>query len=125
MNSVNLMGRVTGGVELQYTILGDPVCPFELSVYKTETLLSQIPRVAWGELAEEICKNIRAGDHVGVSGFLEMQNTWDENGDLQRRLAVNATALYNNRHGLHAYGRVPTDLATGTSTNVDDEDIPF
>lgn len=83
MNSVNLMGRLCGDIELKTTQNGSICTNFSLAVdrYANGNKTTDFIRcVAWGKTAENIGKFFHKGDMLAVSGSIKTGSYTDRNG---------------------------------------------
>lgn len=81
MNSVNLIGRLTKAIEVNYTQSGLAVASFSLAVnrpFKNQETGQQeadfIQCVAWREKAENLAKMTAKGSLVGITGRIQTRN---------------------------------------------------
>ncbi len=83
MNKVTLIGRLTRDPDLKYLATTNiAVCNFTLAVnrkYKKDKgqQADFIPCEAWDNQAENICKYLRKGSQIGVSGRIQTKS-WDD-----------------------------------------------
>lgn len=98
MNSVNVIGRVGGEIELRYTPSGKAVAEINLAVddgwgenKKTVWLVV----VIWGATAELAARSVNKGDRLGITGRLS-QDEWEDkqNGKKQRKTKVTCEAMH-------------------------------
>ena len=90
MNSVNLIGYVTGGIELRYTANGNPVANFGIATnrryrqgeeVKQETTFVDL--VAFNRTAEIAKEYLGKGRPVAIEGRLRFR-TWETEGGAKR-----------------------------------------
>lgn len=144
MNSVNIIGRVGGDIELRYTPSGKAVVQLTLAVddgWGENKKTAWIGVTIWGATAELAKKAVRKGDRLGIAGRLS-QEEWDdkETGKKQRKTKVTCESMdllepkrddaAQSRHSeqLPQGRRMPPGMPPAPpeqSTNHDDEDIPF
>ena len=90
MNSVNLMGYVTGGIELRYTANGNPVANFGIATnrrYRQGEEMKQeatfVDLVAFNRTAEIAKEYLGKGRPVAIDGRLRFR-TWETGGGAKR-----------------------------------------
>lgn len=88
MNKIILLGRITKDPELKKTeSTGTSYVKFDIAVdrkYKSDEANSDvdfIPIVAWSKQAEVICKYLKKGDCITLSGRLSVNNYLDKDGN--------------------------------------------
>ena len=130
MNSVNLLGYLTGDVELRYTQNGNPVANFGLAVnrrfrqgedVKQET--TYVDLVAFNRTAEIADEYLGKGRPVAIEGRLRYR-TWETEGGAKRsKLEV----VVNQLHLLPRNGKNGTGAETGAEEfdGSIPEEIPF
>lgn len=141
MNSVNLIGRVGGDVELRYTPSGKAVAQLTLAVddgWGENKKTAWIGVTLWGATAELAKKAVRKGDRLGIAGRLS-QEEWDdkETGKKQRKTKVTCDSMHllepkrddsgQPRHQLPPGRREPAGMppAPPIDESNQDDDIPF
>lgn len=67
-----MIGRVGADPELKTTQSGKSVCSFNLAV-KSRDKTNWIKLVFWNNLAEVVAKYIRKGEHLGVTGEINVR----------------------------------------------------
>jgi single-strand DNA-binding protein len=97
MNSVNIIGRVGGDIELRYTPSGKAVAQLTLAVddgWGENKKTAWIGVTIWGATAELANKAVRKGDRLGIAGRLS-QEEWDdkETGKKQRKTKVTCESM--------------------------------
>lgn len=144
LNTVTLMGRLTGDVELRTTTSGKSVATFTIAVDRPYTKQGEekkadFPKiVAWENTADFVAKYFRKGSMIALRGELQTRNYEDKNGNKRTATEVVAREVSfcgsKNESAPIAAG---TDLnqfsAPGTYTMPvpdyeeigDDEDLPF
>lgn len=116
MNSLSIIGRLTGEYELKYTPSGKPVGNFSIAIndgFGENEHTSFFNVVTFGAAAERHGKYIGKGSQVGITGSIK-QERWEKDG--KKHSMVKITALKIDY------------LSSATITKeVDeaDEDIPF
>ena len=91
LNKVVLAGRLTADPELKQTQNGISMCSFSIAVNRRfrregEQNTDFINCKAWRNIAEFICKYLRKGSSVCVTGSIQSSNWTDSNG--QKRYSV-------------------------------------
>ena len=88
MNKIILLGRITKNPELKKTeSTGTSYVKFDIAgdrKYKSDEVNSDvdfIPIVAWSKQAEVICKYLKKGDCITLSGRLSVNNYLDKEGN--------------------------------------------
>ena len=87
MNSVCLMGRLTGDPELKTTPTGVDVTSFSVAVDRSYTPKGQekqtdfINCVAWRNTAEFITRYFHKGQRIALQGSLQMRSYTDRDGN--------------------------------------------
>ena len=130
MNSVNLIGYVTGGIELRYTANGNPVANFGIATnrrYRQGEEVKQkatfVDLVAFNRTAEIAKEYLGKGRPVAIEGRLRFR-TWETEGGAKRsKLEV----VVNQLHLMPRNGKD----GNGSENAVEDfdgtvpEEIPF
>ena len=83
MNSVNIIGRITGEPELRYTTSNIPVLSFRIAwnkKYRDKEESHFFNVVAWRNNAEFIRNHFGKGDLIGISGRLQ-QRSYEKDGE--------------------------------------------
>lgn len=98
MNSVNIIGRVGGEVDIRYTTSGKAVAQLTLAVddgWGENKKTAWIGVTLWGATAELAKKAVRKGDRLGIAGRLS-QEEWDdkETGKKQRKTKVTCDSMF-------------------------------
>ena len=73
MNKVFLIGRITKDLELRKTATGKSVCKFSLAVNRmgTDSGVDYPNCVAWGNLADNLCRYQKKGNQIAVDGRIQ------------------------------------------------------
>jgi len=143
MNSVNIIGRVGGEVELRFTPSGKAVAQLTLAVddgWGENKKTAWIGVTLWGPTAELAKKAVRKGDRLGIAGRLS-QEEWDdkETGKKQRKTKVTCDSMHllepkrddagqgQPREQMPPGRRVPPGMppAPPAQPAHEEEDIPF
>lgn len=140
MNSVNIIGRVGGEIELRYTPSGKAVAALTLAVddgFGENKKTAWIGVTLWGATAECASKYVRKGDRLGISGRLS-QEEWEDKatGKKQRKTKVtceNMHLLTDKRSDGDVEPQPPRHQPVGmppappaTNSNEDEEEnLPF
>ena len=130
MNSVNLIGYVTGGIELRYTANGNPVANFGMATnrryrqgeeVKQETTFVDL--VAFNRTAEIAKEYLGKGRPVAIEGRLRFR-TWETEGGAKRsKLEVVVNQLHlMPRNGKDGNG---SENAAEDFDGTIPEEIPF
>jgi len=100
MNTIVLMGRLTGAPELRHTANQVPVVSFTLAVDRDYTPKGQekqtdfINIVAWRQLAEFVAKYFDKGQRMALMGTLQMRKFTDKEGNNRTAFEVIAEHIY-------------------------------
>ena len=130
MNSVNLMGYVTGDIELRYTANGNPVANFGIALnrryYQGEEMKQEttfVDLVAFNRTAEIADTYLGKGRPVTIEGRLRYR-TWETEGGAKRsKLEVVVNQLHlMPRNGKNGNGS--ENAAEDFDGTIPDE-IPF
>lgn len=141
MNSVNIIGRVGGDIDLRFTPSGKAVAQLTLAVddgWGENKKTAWIGVTIWGATAELAKKAVRKGDRLGIAGRLS-QEEWDdkETGKKQRKTKVTCDSMFliepkrddagQPRQQLPPGRREPAGMppAPPAQPTHEDEDIPF
>ena len=146
MNSICLMGRLTGDPELKTTQNGVSVTSFSVAVdraYRSKDQERQtdfINCVAWRNTAEFICRYFQNGQRIALQGSLQSRSYTDKNGNNRTvfEVVVDNAFFAESKSGATAPrtdSQVPTyneaAPAFSTAANGDfeeivtDDDLPF
>ena len=96
MNKVTLLGRLTKDPELRYTSSGIATASFTIAVNRNYKNAEGgydadfIPVIVWRGLAEMLCKHLKKGARVAVSGRIQTRS-YDGN-DGQKRYVTEVVA---------------------------------
>ena len=130
MNSVQLFGYLTSGVEMRYTPQGSPVANFGLAInrrYRQDDELKQettfVDLTAFNRTAEVANDYLAKGRPVMIEGRLRYR-TWETEGGAKRsklEVVVNRLHLVP-RNGKNGDGNGPGEL---DGSIPEDGDIPF
>ena len=135
MNSVNLIGYLTGDVELRYTANGNPVANFGIALnrryrqgeeVKQETTFVDL--VAFNRTAEIANEYLGKGRPVGIEGRLRYRAWETETGQKRSKLEVLVNQLHLMPRGNGKNGNGAESGAgefDGTIPTPEDSDIPF
>lgn len=127
MNSVNLMGYVTGDIELRYTANGNPVANFGMALnrryrqgeeVKQETTFVDL--VAFNKTAEIAEKYLGKGRPVTIEGRLRYRSWETEGGAKRSKLEV----VVNQLHLHPRNGKNGSDSDSSVQEEIPEE-IPF
>ncbi|MCZ0952929.1 MAG: single-stranded DNA-binding protein [Rhodospirillaceae bacterium] len=126
MNSVNLIGYVTGGIELRYTANGNPVANFGMATnrrYRQDEEVKQettfVDLVAFNRTAEIAKEFLGKGRPVAIEGRLRYR-TWEtELGQKRSKLEV----VVNQLHLMPRNGKDGNDAQAPVEESP--EEIPF
>ena len=130
MNSVNLMGHVTGEIDLRYTANGNPVANFGMATnrrYRQGEEMKQettyIDLVAFNRTAEIAHEYLGKGRPVAIEGRLRYR-TWETEGGAKRsKLEVVVNQLHlMPRNGKNDNG---SETVAEDFDGVIPEEIPF
>ena len=133
MNQISIIGRTTRDIEMRKTQSGMSVIKFTVAVDRNskDGGTDFIPVSAFGNLADAICKFVRKGDFIGISGHLKIDTK--ETSDGRRTffdvVADRVTFLGNKRQQNVAQGEsgIPQEAKQQWSEglSIDDEMLPF
>lgn len=100
LNHIAIMGRLTRDPELRQTGSGKSVANFSVAVdrdFKNESGEKEtdfIDCVAWRHTADFVCKYMKKGSMVVVSGRLQIRPWEDESGNKRRSAEIVADNVY-------------------------------
>lgn len=120
LNSISLIGRITTDPELKTTPSESRVTSFCLAVARDfvkqgeERQTDFIDCVAWNNTADVICRYLRKGSSVGVTGRLQTRSYEDRDGNRRKSTEV----VIQNVSFIER--KTESDLI-----EVDDDDLPF
>lgn len=127
MNTVHLLGRLTGDPELRQTPSGTSVASFSVAVNRIgkDNGTDFIRCVAWRESGESIARYFTKGKPIVVAGRLRTESYKDKQGNSRSRTEV----------VVDRWEFVPADKASNSSVDVDPgedfqevgglDDLPF
>jgi len=96
VNSVVLVGRLTGDAELKYTKEGTAVCKFSLAnnfyAGKDKEGVGFFDVTVWGKSAEALHPYLVKGKRIAVQGELR-QERWEKDGQKQSRVGITAQSI--------------------------------
>ena len=126
MNSVQLMGYVTGGIELRHTANGNPVANFGIATnrrYRQGDEVKQestfVDLVAFSRTAEIAKEFLGKGRPVAIEGRLRYR-TWETEGGAKRSKLV---VVVNQLHLMPRNGSNGNDAEAPVDESL--EEIPF
>lgn len=95
MNKCIEIGRLTRDIELRQTTAGTPVCSFTLAVprRKKEQGTNFIDCVAFGITAEIMERYTHKGSKICVSGYINVREYTDKNGNKRKAVELNADEI--------------------------------
>lgn len=139
LNSVNILGRLTGIPEIAYTGKEIPYTRFRLAVerdYKDaegNRVCDYINCIAWRQTAQFIHKYFTKGQLIAISGRLESTNWTDGEGNPRYKMELRVLSAYfagSNRSeaGSAAPGSQEEDLPPAPDDYAvldSDEQLPF
>lgn len=132
LNSVNLMGHVTGGIELRYTPNGNPVANFGVALnrryrqgeeVREETTFVDL--VAFNRTAEVAKEFLGKGRPVTIEGRLRFRAWETELGQKRSKLEVVVNQLHLMPRNNGKNGSSSADESEGAVPPADDSDVPF
>lgn len=143
MNSVNIIGRVGGDIELRHTPSGKAVAQLTLAVddgFGENKKTAWIGVTLWGATAECASRYVRKGDRLGITGRLS-QEEWEDKatGKKQRKTKVTCQDMHLLTDKRSDGGVAPSPPqpprrqppgmppapTAATSYQDEDEDLPF
>jgi single-strand DNA-binding protein len=97
---VTLIGNLTADPTLRQTTGGASVTQFSIAVSRSwknksdqwEEETSYFDIVAWSELADNVCRSLKKGNRIIVSGRLEQQS-WTKDGEKRSKVVLIADDL--------------------------------
>jgi len=134
LNSVNIMGHVTGDIEVRYSPDGRPVASFGVALnrryrqgedVKQETTFVDL--VAFNRTAEIAKEFLGKGRPVTIEGRLRYRAWETELGQKRSKLevVVNQLHLLPRNNGKNGNGGSGADELDGAVPPADDADVPF
>jgi len=140
VNRVILIGRVTRDIELRYTQNNQAVASFNIATNRTymdqqtsewKELVSFIPIVLWGKLAENISNRLKKGVAVCVEGRLQSRTYETSKGDKRTQVEVIADRIQvmskqdKQLENDEQNQNIKKDSNWDVEENINEEDIPF
>lgn len=134
MNSVNLLGRVCGDLELKTTTTGVSVTSFTLAVDRSYTPKGQerktdfINCVAWRSTAEFITRYFRKGQRMAVTGELQQRTYTTDDGKKRSVYEVVVDGAFFCESKAEPSVEMVAAMSGNGFTDVDiavDEELPF
>ncbi len=141
VNRVMLIGRITKDLELRYTQSNQAVVSFNIAmtrVYKDQQtsewkeLVSFIPIVLWGKLAESISTRVKKGTAVCVDGRLQSRSYETSKGEKRTLVEVVADRIQvmskqdkQVENSEEQNQNLKKDSNWDVEENINEEDIPF
>lgn len=137
INNVVLTGRLVKDPELRKTGSGMSVCSFSIAVEdgrkdsEGEKIVYFIGIVAWGKLAEVVCKYTKKGNTVGIVGRLTQRKYTNRQGSEVNTLEVIASnvELMESKNGGHPQEEEEAEgepVSKNTEqVAVNEDDLPF
>ena len=152
INNVTLVGRLTKDIELKYTPANQAVAQFTLAVNRTfknangERETDFINCVIWRQAAENLANWAKKGALIGITGRIQVRNYENQQGQrvyVTEVIADNFQMLEsrNQQQGQQQtqpqqqqakrksstpdFGRDSDPFVGGTTTSLNDDDLPF
>lgn len=139
LNSVCIMGRLTGDPQARMTQTGYPVCNFTVAcnrppVAGRDNVADFIDAVAWRNTADFVCKHFGKGDPIIVQGRLQTRNWQDQHGNNRKAVEILVDTVHfcgsKNKGNTTGGGTADTNgymtpPAGNDLQEVQDEDMPF
>lgn len=133
MNQISIIGRTTRDIEMRKTQSGMSVIKFTVAVDRNskDGGTDFIPVTAFGNLADAICKFVRKGDFIGISGHLKIdtKDTSDGRRTFFDVVADRVTFLGSKKQQNIAQSDsgIPQEAKQqwNEEISVDDSDLPF
>ena len=97
MNSVNIIGRIGGEIELRHTPSGKAVAEINLAVddgWGENKKTVWIGVTLWGATAELAARALTKGDRVGITGRLSQDEWVGNDGKKQRKTKVTCESMH-------------------------------
>ena len=97
MNSVNIIGRIGGEIELRHTPSGKAVAEINLAVddgWGENKKTVWIGVTLWGATAELAARALAKGDRVGITGRLSQDEWVGNDGKKQRKTKVTCESMH-------------------------------
>lgn len=132
MNAVNICGRTTKDIELRKTPAGSSIVKFTVAVSRNGGDVADfIPVTAFGNLADAICKFVRKGDFIGISGHLKIdtKDTSDGRRTFFDVVADRVTFLGSKKHQdiAQSDSGIPQEAKAqwNEDLSIGEDDLPF
>jgi len=141
VNKVMLIGRVTRDLELRYTQNSQAVVSFNIATTRVymdqqtsewKELVSFIPVVLWGKLAESIANRVKKGTAVCVDGRLQSRTYETSKGEKRTQIEVIADRVQvmskqdkQIENDVEQSQTLKKDANWNVEDNINEEDIPF
>jgi single-strand DNA-binding protein len=101
MNDVTFVGNTMGEPELRFTASGRPVVNLPLAVNRSYTkasgekveTMTKYQVSVWGDQAENIAESVPKGARVIVTGYLEMEDWVDRDGNTRTTPRITASEV--------------------------------
>lgn len=125
LNSVAVVGRLTSDPELRTTATGTNVTTFTLAVNRDYVKKGEqrqadfLDCVAWSNTAELICRYMKKGNQIAVSGSIQTRSFEDKEGKKRKITEI----LVNSVTFLPPYEAKKEDDVP--LVEIADEDLPF
>lgn len=122
MNQVVLTGRMTKDIDLRTTTSGKSVATFDIAVddgYGENKKAYFHKVVVWGRTAEAMAQYTHKGSKIAVNGKLTSRS-YEKDG--QKKYI---TEIVADMYGGIEFLDSPKNDGTNTSSNIEDEEIPF
>ena len=123
MNITVLTGRITKGLGLKRTGGGKSWCSFTLAVDRVKNDEADfISCTAWGKTAENMCKYLKQGAKIMVTGRIQT-GSYEKDGRkiYTTEVVASSVEFLNSRKG----GEQEDDAEFTAPEEVDDDDLPF
>ena len=133
MNQISIIGRATRDIAMRKTQSGMSVIKFTVAVDRNskDGGTDFIPVTAFGNLADAICKFVRKGDFIGISGHLKIdtKDTSDGRRTFFDVVADRVTLLGSKRQQniVQSDTGIPQEAKQQWSEglSIGDDDLPF
>lgn len=141
MNSVNLVGRITNELQLQYTQNGKNYLKFNLAVRRDKENSDFINCIAWNKTAELIIKHFQKGNQLAITGRIQTGSYDTENGKryttdivvnqitfISENKATQGTLNnqgYNNTTQHQTYTQQTIEQNHNDNIDISEDDLPF
>ncbi len=130
LNKAIIMGRLCADPEMRHTQNQIPVTSFTIAVNRTmqKDITDFIEIVAWRGTAEFICKYMKKGMQIAVSGSIQTRSWRDKEGNNRKSVEVVADEVFfadGKRDESKSYEPANQDVDAKFRELDDDEDLPF